>query len=111
MHLRDVRRANSRSCAMGRQRHQGRLLAERQADRIEQYSGSMADAGDFQLMVDFHGSTIPRGWSRDFPHFMSMEAVFGAEQYKFMSGVHDRAWHNTVLAFTRNVSAAWTTRR
>ena len=54
--------------------------------------------------MNFHGSTIPRGWSREFPHLMSMEAVFGAEQYKFRRAFTTRAaWHNTVLPFTRNV--------
>ena len=55
-------------------------------------------------MVNFHGSTIPRGWSREFPHLMTMEAVFGAEQYKFRQAFTTRAaWLNTVLPFTRNV--------
>jgi Glycoside hydrolase 97/Glycosyl-hydrolase 97 C-terminal, oligomerisation len=54
--------------------------------------------------VDFHGCTLPRGWSRTYPHLMTMEAVPGAEQYKFKEGYAERAaWHNTVLAFTRNV--------
>ena len=35
---------------------------------------------------------------------MSMEAVAGAEQYKFNKDYASKAaWHNTVLAFTRNV--------
>ena len=73
-------------------------------DRIQQYRDVMADAADFQIMVNFHGSTIPRGWSREFPHLMSMEAVFGAEQYKFRQAFTTRAaWLNTVLPFTRNV--------
>src|SRR3954469_25446207 len=34
-----------------------------------------------------------------------MEAVFGAEQYKFREGYAQTApWHNTVLPFTRNVA-------
>ena len=73
-------------------------------DRIQQYRDVMTDAADFQIMVNFHGSTIPRGWSREFPHLMSMEAVFGAEQYKFRQAFTTRAaWLNTVLPFTRNV--------
>ena len=28
-------------------------------------------------MVDFHGSTIPRGWQREFPNLIGMEAVAG----------------------------------
>jgi hypothetical protein len=73
-------------------------------DRIQQYVDVMKDAADFQLMVDFHGSTIPRGWSRTYPNLVSMEAVLGAEQYKFREQYPARAaWHNIVLALTRNV--------
>ncbi len=55
-------------------------------DRIDQYIGILEDAQDFQLLVNFHGATVPRGWQRTYPHLMSHEAVNGAEQYKF-SGV------------------------
>ena len=35
---------------------------------------------------------------------VSMEAVFGAEQYKYQARMGELgAWHNTVLPFTRNV--------
>jgi alpha-glucosidase len=73
-------------------------------DRIQQYLDLLKDAADFHLMADFHGCTMPRGWSRTWPHLMSMEAVPGAEQYKFNEKYPARAaWHNTVLVFTRNV--------
>ena len=73
-------------------------------DRIAQYLDTLRDAADYHLMVDFHGCTLPRGWERTFPHLMSMEAVQGAEQYKFNPRYPAAAaWHNTVLAFTRNV--------
>src|SRR4029453_9743113 len=50
---------------------------------------------------------LPRGWERTFPHLMSMEAVPGAEQYKFNAKYPEAAaWHNTVLAFTRNVGGS-----
>jgi hypothetical protein len=73
-------------------------------DRIQQYLDVLSDAADFQLMVDTHGSTLPRGWSRTWPNLMSMEAVQGAEQYKFNRGYPALApAHNVMLAFTRNV--------
>lgn len=73
-------------------------------DRIRQYRDLLEDAADFQLLVNFHGSTIPRGWSREFPHLIGLEAVLGAEQYKFRQPFATRAaWHHTVLPFTRNV--------
>jgi alpha-glucosidase len=74
-------------------------------DRITQYRDLLKDAADFQLMVDFHGSTIPRGWQREFPNLIGMEAVAGAEQYKFREDYAAKApWLNTVLPFTRNVA-------
>src|SRR6202008_4104713 len=58
----------------------------------------------FPLLVNFHGGTVPRGWSREFPHLVGMEGVMGAESYKFSAEYQARsAWHNTVLPFTRNV--------
>ena len=73
-------------------------------DRIRQYRDVLADAADFHLLVNFHGCTLPRGWSREFPHLVGMEAVMGAEQYKFSEEYTAKsAWHNTVLPFTRNV--------
>jgi hypothetical protein len=73
-------------------------------DRIQQYLDLLKDAAEFELMVDPHGCTVPRGWSRTYPNLMSMEAVPGAEQYKFNPKYPAAAaWHNTVLAFTRNV--------
>jgi alpha-glucosidase len=72
-------------------------------DRIRQYRDILRDAAEFHLMVDFHGCTIPRGWSREFPNLVSMEAVFGAEQYKFRDFFPAKAAeHNSVLPFTRN---------
>jgi hypothetical protein len=73
-------------------------------DRIQQYLDLLQDAADYHLMTDFHGCTLPRGWSRTWPHLMSMEGVPGAEQYKFNEKYPAKAaWHNTVLVFTRNV--------
>lgn len=68
------------------------------------YLDILEDAAQFKLMVNFHGSTVPRGWSRTYPHLMSMEAVFGAEQYNNGSRMTDVAAQlNTTLPFTRNV--------
>ncbi len=62
------------------------------------------DAADRRLMVNFHGCTVPRGWSRTWPNILTMEGVAGAEQYAFRADYPQAApWHNTVLAFTRNV--------
>jgi alpha-glucosidase len=73
-------------------------------DRIRQYRDILRDAADFHMLVNFHGCTIPRGWSREFPNLIGMEAVYGAEQYKFRGVLTANGpRHNTVLPFTRNV--------
>jgi alpha-glucosidase len=104
MHTRDARRAEfAKLREWGVKGVKVDFWQSDKQDRIRQYRDLMADAADFQIMVNFHGSTIPRGWSREFPHLMSMEGVFGAEQYKFRQVFADRAaWHNAVLPFTRN---------
>ena len=71
---------------------------------VQQYLDILEDAADFELVVDFHGSTVPRGWSRTWPNLMTMEAVLGGEQYIFNPGYPSiAAAQNTVLPFTRNV--------
>ena len=64
----------------------------------------LEDAADYQLMVNFHGATVPRGWQRTYPHLMSVEGVYGAEWYNNNAILTDRAAaHNATLPFTRNV--------
>lgn len=63
------------------------------------YDDILAETAQRHLLVNFHGSTIPKGMQRTWPHVMSYEAVRGEEQYKD----EDWAVHNTVLPFTRNV--------
>lgn len=64
----------------------------------------MEDAAKYQLMINFHGATIPRGWQRTYPNLMTVEGVYGAEWYNNAPVLTDRAaWHNTTLPFTRNV--------
>jgi hypothetical protein len=71
---------------------------------IQQYIDLLSDAADYHIMVNFHGCTIPRGWSRTYPNLISMESVKGAECYLFDSTYTDNApVQNTILPFTRNV--------
>ncbi|MBM4154739.1 MAG: glycoside hydrolase family 97 protein [Lentisphaerae bacterium] len=71
---------------------------------MQHYLDILRDAADFDMMVNFHGCTIPRGWQRTFPHLMTMEGVRGAECYIFDPKFPAAApSHNTILAFTRNV--------
>jgi hypothetical protein len=50
---------------------------------IKQYIGILEDAAKYHLLVNFHGCTLPRGWRRTYPNLLSMEAVRGAESYKY----------------------------
>lgn len=71
---------------------------------IQEYLDILQDAANHQIMVNFHGCTIPRGWSRTWPNLLSMESVRGAESYIFAREFTDRApLHNVHLVFTRNV--------
>jgi hypothetical protein len=71
---------------------------------MQLYQDIIRDAADYQIMVNFHGCTIPRGWSRTYPNLMTMESVRGAEVYSFSEEYPDHApWHNTILPATRNV--------
>jgi hypothetical protein len=70
---------------------------------ISLYHGIMKDAADAGLLVDFHGCMAPRGWERQWPNLMSMEAVRGAEQYIFDPTYPERApVQNTIIPFARN---------
>ncbi|WP_394351062.1 glycoside hydrolase family 97 protein [Spirosoma arboris] len=63
------------------------------------------DAAKEHLLVNLHGTTVPRGWHRTWPNFMTAEAVLGTEHYFYESRYPDKAAEqNTVLPFTRNVA-------
>jgi hypothetical protein len=64
--------------------------------RYRWYDETLADTARLQLMVNFHGATIPHGLARTWPHLMSMEGVRGAENDPPAVG-------NTIQPFTRNV--------
>lgn len=57
-----------------------------------------------KMLVNFHGGTIPRGWQRTYPNFISAEGVYGAEWYNNRPTLTAKAaCHNATLPFTRNV--------
>lgn len=71
---------------------------------IQLYLDILKDAAKHKLLVNFHGCTLPRGWSRTYPNLVSMEAVKGSEGYIYHSDFENEApAHNTILPFTRNV--------
>lgn len=71
---------------------------------IELYHNILTDAAKNHLLVNFHGCTLPRGWSRTYPNLLAMEAVRGGECYRFASEYPDvAAYYNTIAALTRAV--------
>jgi hypothetical protein len=68
------------------------------------YDGVLRDAAKHGIACNFHGATIPRGWDRMYPNFVTCEAVRGMEFCTFEQSNADRqAQHATILPFTRNV--------
>jgi alpha-glucosidase len=71
---------------------------------VQYYRDILADAAEFDLMVNFHGATLPRGLERTFPNLMTMEAVKGFEFVTFTQESADQeATHAAMLPFTRNL--------
>ena len=72
---------------------------------IELYENIIQDAAKHNLLVNFHGSTMPRGWTRTYPNVLTMEAVRGAEAYRFSESYPDiAAEYNTIAAIVRGVA-------
>ncbi|MFJ6901975.1 glycoside hydrolase family 97 catalytic domain-containing protein [Streptomyces hokutonensis] len=64
---------------------------------LQWYDAVLAQTADLKLMVNFHGTAMPRGMQRTWPQVMSGEAVYGSEQF------NNKAAFNTFLPYTRNV--------
>jgi len=71
---------------------------------MKYYIDILKDAAEFNLAVNFHGCTYPRGWHRTYPNLVSMEAIRGEEYVTFGQYFADnQPWHCTVIPFTRNL--------
>lgn len=71
---------------------------------IQYYLDILKDAAEANLLVNFHGATLPRGWARTFPHLMSAEAVKGFEMVTFdQKAADEQPAHCATLPFTRNI--------
>ncbi|MFI7294581.1 glycoside hydrolase family 97 catalytic domain-containing protein [Streptomyces sp. NPDC050121] len=64
---------------------------------LQWYDSILPETAAHHLMVDFHGSTIPKGIQRTWPQVMTLEGVGGEEKRT------NTAAHLTTLPFTRNV--------
>jgi hypothetical protein len=70
--------------------------------RMQWYRGVAHAAALRHLVVDFHGSTAPRGFTRTWPNVLTSEGVVGAETYKGAIAIQANPAANTILPFTRN---------
>jgi hypothetical protein len=71
---------------------------------IAHYVGILQDAAQAGLLVNFHGATLPRGWTRTFPNLMTAEAVRGLEFTTFTQQDQDAVVrHAAMLPFARNL--------
>jgi hypothetical protein len=71
---------------------------------IQYYVDILKDARDAGLLVNFHGATLPRGWSRTWPNLMTTEAVRGLEYTTFTQADQDAVpRHAAMVPFTRNL--------
>jgi alpha-glucosidase len=74
------------------------------ASVFKYYTDILEDAADHRLMVNFHGSTLPRGLQRTYPNLMTSEAVKGFEFVTFeQPNADSEATHVAMLPFTRNL--------
>jgi hypothetical protein len=68
------------------------------------YEDIFEDAAKFNLSVNCHGATLPRGWQRTYPNLLTVEAIKGFEYVTFDQNNADlEPNHCCVLPFTRNV--------
>ncbi|HEU0227796.1 MAG TPA: glycoside hydrolase family 97 catalytic domain-containing protein [Arachidicoccus soli] len=71
---------------------------------IDYYQDILEDAATYQLLVNFHGATLPRGWQRTYPNLMTTEAVYGYEMITFSQKDADLApAHMIMCSMVRNV--------
>lgn len=71
---------------------------------IAYYHDLLKDAAAHQLLINFHGATLPRGWQRTYPNLLTTEAIKGEEFITFGQPDADmQPSHCTTIPFTRNV--------
>ncbi len=71
---------------------------------MKYYIDILKDAAAYDIAVNFHGSTYPRGWSRTYPNLVTMEAIKGQEFITFnQQDANMQPVHATTIPFTRNL--------
>ena len=75
---------------------------------MQYYEDILSDANDFGIMCIFHGCTLPRGWERLYPNYVSSEAILASENLHFSQGFSDEEARDcgAMYPFTRNAVGA-----
>jgi hypothetical protein len=82
-------------------------IRSEQQVRMQWYDQVLAATAKYQLIIDFHGSTIPRGMQRTWPQVLTMEGVSGAEHIHNKPGKKPYPVnYYTALPFTRNLAGS-----
>lgn len=72
-------------------------------ETMKLYEQILSDANDYDISVIFHGCTMPRGWERMYPNYISSEAVRASENLVFNQSDCDIEAFNAALhPFIRN---------
>ncbi|MBK0369501.1 glycoside hydrolase family 97 protein [Flavobacterium agrisoli] len=72
-------------------------------ETIKLYEDILSDANEYGLMIIFHGCTLPRGWEKMYPNYVSSEAVLASENLIFTQHANDNEAYNASLhPFIRN---------
>jgi alpha-glucosidase len=79
------------------------FFASDKQEIIKMYINIFREAARNQILINTHGSTIPRGWSKTFPNLLTMEAVMGAEMYGTPDWPELAPIQNTIYPFIRDV--------
>ncbi|MCF7802763.1 MAG: glycoside hydrolase family 97 protein [Candidatus Marinimicrobia bacterium] len=68
------------------------------------YQDIFTDAAKYDLVVNCHGTTLPRGWQRTYPNLVTMESIMGFEFVTFeQQNANRQPMKSCVIPFTRNV--------
>ncbi len=104
MHKREIRRKEfERISRLGVKGVKIDFFQSEKQNMIQLYLDILRDAADFQIMVNFHGCTFPKGWERTYPNLLTMEGVRGAELYSYPGFPPTAPYLNCIYPFTRNV--------
>ena len=77
-------------------------------ETMKLYEDILSDANDYGLEVIFHGCTIPRGWERMYPNYVSSEAALASENVYFTDyHAKKEAFEMTMHPFSRNAVASF----